>query len=155
MPLTLGLVLSVVGCVPKTQYDDQQSRLDEAQAKLKAFENNTAECDKDTFMQLREQAQSMELLNQELLSRNTELSKEIARLKVSDSQSRAEDLTCSRRMESQAREFEEKLSRTQATYEDLVRDLKLQVEQLKSESHAKPKANPQKPATHTPKSVKN
>ncbi len=144
--LLSGCLAAVVlsGCVPKTQYDDQESRLQEAQAKLKSFENNSAECDPDMYLQLREQAQSLELLNQELLDRNTQLSAENSRIKSSEAQSKTEGQSCDLRMERQAREYDERLSRARATYEDLIKELRQEVVKLKATS-AKPKPTKTKP----------
>ena len=124
-------------CVPKTQYEDQQAKLDEAQMRLKSFENNTSECDKDMYLQLKEQAQSLELLNQELLDRNTELSKENSRLKASDSQVKSDNQSCDIRLEKQSKENEEKLRRARTTYDDLIKELNQELARLKALQESK------------------
>jgi uncharacterized small protein (DUF1192 family) len=127
----------LVGCVPKTQYDDQQTKLIEAQNRLRSLQASTAECDKDLFLQLKEQAQSLDLLTQELVERNTELSKEVARLKVFESQVKAEDQDCGRKLANEQTDCEGKLERTRATYEDLVRQLRAEIARLKEASEKK------------------
>lgn len=121
----------IQACVPKTQYDDQQAKLIEAQNKLRSMQASNAECDKDLFLQLKEQAQSLDLLTQELVERNTELSKEVARLKVIESQSKSEDQSCTRKLSDQSDDYEGKLDRTRTTYEDLLRELKTENNRLK------------------------
>ena len=143
--LSVSIVImaaAIVACVPKTQYQDQQARLEEAQSKLRAIENNTSECDKDMYIQLREQAQSLELLNQELLDRNTELSKENSTLKTTHSQGKADSQSCDIRLEKQSRENDEKLRRARVTYEDLIKELNLEVARLKTQLEAKKPASP-------------
>ena len=78
--LTISLFFSA--CVPKTEYDDRQDELAQTQAELDATKEQSITCDANTIMQLREQAQSLDLLSQELIERNTRVSKEVARLKV-------------------------------------------------------------------------
>lgn len=143
--VVLFVSLGLQACVPKTQFDDQQTKLIEAQNKVRSLQASTAECDKDLFLQLKEQAQSADLLTQELVERNTELSKELARLKVVESQAKAEDQSCERKMSDQSTDYEGKLERTRTTYEDLLRELKTENTRLKealdkkSEAGAKPK----------------
>src|SRR4051794_31056729 len=96
--LLVTLSFGLLSCVPKTQYEDQQAKLQEAQTKLKALQESSADCDKDLFLQLREQAQSLDLLTQELVDRNTELSKEVARLRVYESAQKSEGSTCDRKV---------------------------------------------------------
>src|SRR6185503_3931054 len=98
LTLSVTSVLSLLGCVPKTQYDDQQSKLQEMQNKVRALESSSSECDKETYLQMREQSQSLDLLTQELVNRNTELSKEVARLRVFESASKNENQSCAQRM---------------------------------------------------------
>jgi hypothetical protein len=162
--LVLGLSL-VQGCVPKTQYDDQTSKLIEAQNKLRSMQASNVECDRDLFIQLKEQAQSLDLLTQELVERNTELSKEVARLKVIESQSKADGQNCDRKLSEQVSESEGKLERTRTTYEDLLKELKAEISRLKetadkrtegSKSKGKtkplvtPKVTPKEPAPTKP-----
>lgn len=128
----MGL-LGLVGCVPKTQYDDQQVKLREAQAALRQLEQNTLECNPNTLLELREQTQSLDILTQELLNRNTELSEEVARLRVYESQVKNQSFSCDKRLAQAQEENEAKLARTRKTYEDLVADLRKQISQLEAE----------------------
>lgn len=152
--LTAAIAGFFAGCVPKTHFEDQQAKLKEAQAKLDSLANDSSECDKDTFMQLREQAQSLELLNQELLGRNTELAKENSRLKVVDSQSRAEESVCDRRLQERDREWEGKLSRTKETFDDLVKELKAEINRLKADLEAARAASSRPKSSKSSKSEK-
>ncbi len=129
--IVLLAIFSMGGCVPKTQYEDQQSKLVDAQEKLRSLEASTVDCDKDMFLQLKEQAQALDLLTQELVERNTDLSKEVARLKVSESQGRAEDEACGRKLNAQSADYEGKIQRTRDTYEDLIKQLKDEVAKLR------------------------
>lgn len=147
--------LFAVGCVPKTQYEDQRAKLEEMQAKLRSIEASNVECDKDLFLQLKEQAQSMDLLTQELVDRNTELSKEVSRLKVIESQAKIEGEACDRKMAASVAEYEAKLERTRETYEDLIKQLKAENKQLKeSLEKSKSEGSKSKAKNSTPKATK-
>ncbi len=131
--LPIFLVAAVLsGCVAKTRYDDQEARLKDAQSKLQQYEPSSAECDRDTFMQLREQVQSLDLLSQELVDRNTELSKEVARLKVFEAASKGDAHSCDKRIEGSQAECDAKLDRARSTYEDLINELKAENKRLKA-----------------------
>jgi len=108
-------------------------KLNETQSKLRALEASNVECDKDAFLQLKEQAQSLDLLTQELVDRNTELSKEVARLKVFESQSKSENQTCGQKMEAAKADCDGRMERIRATDQDLINELKAQIQKLKEE----------------------
>lgn len=132
--VTVALIVStVVGCVPKTTYQDQQEKIKQLQTKVEVMESTGVECDKDTAIQLREQVQSLDLLQQELVDRNTELSKEVARLRVVESQAKADGLSCEKKIQEAQADGEGKLQRTRATYEDLIKELKSEVQKLKDQ----------------------
>lgn len=128
-----GLLLS---CVPKTQYEDQQVQLREAQAQLRQVAAEAKDCDMDTFLQMREQAQSLDLLTAELVDRNTELANEVARLRTFETQTRSRDLDCDGRIQNLNQEYEQRLQRTRATYDDMVRDLNARIRALEAENAA-------------------
>jgi len=117
----------ITACVPKTQYEDQEEELQDTKAQLKSFEQTQTVCDPDTFLQLKEQAQSLDILQQELLDRNTELSEEVARLRIYEAQAKSQDMSCEKKLEIQASEYEGQISRIKETYDDLVKDLKNQI----------------------------
>lgn len=134
-PQILVFFLSILAsaCVPKTQYEDQQTKLKETQAALREMEHTNQECNPNTFLELKEQAQSLDILTQELLERNTELSEEVSRLRLYESQVKNQDLGCEKRLVEQREEYEARLSRTRQTYEDLLADIRKQNDQLESE----------------------
>src|SRR5947209_19919953 len=103
---------TLCACVPKTQFEDQQAKLKEAQSKLKSMEDSNVECDKDSFLQLKEQAQSLDLLTQELVTRNSDLSKEVARLRVYEAASKNENVSCAQKIEAEKRACDSKVERT-------------------------------------------
>ncbi|MBN8554768.1 MAG: hypothetical protein J0L93_04925 [Deltaproteobacteria bacterium] len=132
-----GMGILASACVPKTQFDDQQAKLKEVQEKLRDAEDASNVCDKNTVMQLREQAQSLDLLQQELVDRNTELSKEVARLRVFESQSKNDQTTCEKKLE-EAKEAEEaRVQRVRATFEDMIKELKADNQKLREALQAK------------------
>lgn len=147
----MGLIL-LAGCVPKTQYEDQQLKLKETQANLRQLEQTSQECNPNAFIELKEQAQSLDILTQELLNRNTELSEEVARLRVYESQVKSQNFQCDKQL-SQAREdCEQRLARTRQTYEDLVAELRKRLSQAEKElaglkgAAAAPKSEEKNPA---------
>jgi hypothetical protein len=146
----LGLFVSA--CVPKTTYEDQQSKLKEIQEKLKDAEETSNVCDKNVVMQLREQAQSLDLLQQELIERNTELSKEVAKLRVFESQSKLDQLTCDKKLANAKEEEEGRIQRIRATYEDVIKELKAENHQLKDSLEAKNAPAVKAPTTKSSKS---
>lgn len=123
----LGLMLS---CVPKTRFEDQEAKILELQSALRAAEENSLECSPSAMIELREQAQSLDILTQEFLNRNTELSEEVARLRVYEAQVKNMNLQCEGRLNSLKQDYESKLSRTRQTYDDLVAELKKEVSEL-------------------------
>lgn len=123
----LGLIVS---CVPKTRFEDQEAKILELQSALRAAEENSADCSPSAMIELREQAQSLDILTQEFLNRNTELSEEVARLRVYEAQVKNMNLQCEGRLDSLKQDYESKLSRTRQTYDDLVAELKKEVSEL-------------------------
>lgn len=127
-------VLSIfaISCVPKTEYQNQQSKLEQAEAQIKELADQADQCDPDTFLQLQEQAQSLDILQQELIDRNTQLSDEVARLRVYESQVKGADLSCDKRINDLKEQYEGRLDRTKATYEDLIQEQKNKLEEANS-----------------------
>lgn len=130
-------------CVPKQDYEDQQAKLRETQDKLRSVEQQAQECDPNTFMQLKEQSQSLDLLTQELVDRNTELSKEVARLRSMETSCKTKDQDYGSKLERMEADHAAKEERLRRTYEDLIRELRGQVRKL--EEAAKPKAKTKAP----------
>jgi len=126
-------------CVPKQQFDDQKSKLKETQEKLRSVEQQAQECDPNTFMQLKEQSQSLDLLTQELVDRNTELSKEVSRLRSLESACKTKDQEYGSRMEKMEADFTAKEERIRRTYDDLIKELRLQVKKLEDAQAVKAK----------------
>lgn len=160
-----GVFGLISACVPKTQYDDQSAKLQELEERL-ARTQSSEDCDKDTMIQLREQAQSLDLLSQELVDRNTELSKEVSRLQAFERDTKAKDRDCEARMADMQSSHDEQLKRTRATYEDLLKELREENRHLResaeavSQDHQAPKApkSSKTPPSKKPderKSVKN
>ena len=133
MGMVLVGAMSLSSCVTKGAYDNQKAQLKETQSKLREVEDRSKECDRDTFLQLKEQVQSLDILSQELVDRNTELSKEVARLKVFEASSKTENLSCDKKIEAKEGECQGKLDRVRGTYEDLVNELKSENAKLKAE----------------------
>ena len=146
-----SLTMVLGACVPKQQYEDQQTKLKVTQEKLKEAEAQALECDPNAFLQLKEQSQSLDLLTQELVDRNTELSKEVARLRTMESTCKGKDQECSDRVDTLQKEAREKEERLRRTYEDLIKELRLQVKRLEDRLDAKtaepkPKTSSKAPA---------
>lgn len=120
----------VVSCVPKTRFEDQEVKILELESALRVAEENSLECSPSAMIELREQAQSLDILTQEFLNRNTELSEEVARLRVYEAQVKNMNLQCEGRLNSLKQDYESKLSRTRKTYDDLVGELKKEVSEL-------------------------
>jgi len=168
LPVFVLVVLGLGACVPKQQYDDQRAKLRQAEDKLKNVEAAALECDPNLFLQMKEQTQSLDLLSQELLERNTELSKEVARLKNFETEAKTKDQSCTAQLTAQANDHGDKTERLRRTYEDLVKELRLEIRRLedvvakqnaaaeasKAASRAKtaPKAAPSKPSVEQPAS---
>jgi chromosome segregation ATPase len=129
----MGVVLVLSACVPKTTYQDQQEKIKQLQTKVEVMESSGVECDKDVAVQLREQVQSLDLLQQELVDRNTELSKEVARLRVVESQAKAQEAACDKKSQDLREEGDGKMQRTRATYEDLIKELKAENQKLRDQ----------------------
>jgi hypothetical protein len=138
------LGLGMQACVPKTQYEDQASRLKETEAQLKSLEQSSQECDPDTFIQLKEQTQSLDVLTQELVERNTELSNEVGRLRPFEARFRDQDQQCKRLTDELKQGFEGQIQRTRATYDDLIRELESKVKKLEADLEAARAAPPSK-----------
>lgn len=130
----LPVLFLIAACVPKQQYDDQQTKLREAQEKLRSAEQQASECDPNAFMQLKEQSQSLDLLTQELVDRNTELSKEVARLRTMESSCKVKDQECSDRIDKIQQDARAKEERLRRTYEDLIKELRVQVKKLEDQA---------------------
>lgn len=124
------MALSFHGCVPKTQFEDQKTKLQEIEEKLRTAESDASKCDPNLYLQFKEQAQSLDVLMQELVDRNTELSKEVARLKALEGAQKGEESACDLRIKELERAANGKLDRTRATYEDLLREHKREQEKL-------------------------
>ncbi len=144
-------MIGVTACVPKTHYEDQEGRLKEAEAQVKSLEQNQQECDPDTFIQLREQTQSLDVLTQELVERNTQLSNEVARLRPFEARFRDQENQCKGQTDEIRNSYEAQLVRTKATYEDLIKELEAKIKALEGElDNAKkapaPKKAPSKPS---------
>lgn len=138
------LGLAMQACVPKTQYEDQATRLKETEAQLKSLEQSSQECDPDTFIQLKEQTQSLDVLTQELVERNTELSNEVGRLRPFEARFRDQDQQCKRLTDELKQGFEGQIQRTRSTYDDLIRELESKVRRLEADLEAARSAQPSK-----------
>lgn len=132
LSLLFLLLALITGCVPKTHYDDQHEKLREAQERLAQIDE-AEKCDRDTLIQLREQAQSLDLLSQELVERNTELSKEVARLRTLETSTKSREMLFQKQIEEERADAEGRVERVRATYEDLIRELKMENKRLKSQ----------------------
>jgi chromosome segregation ATPase len=155
--LILLVAISLGACVPKQQFDDQQVELREAQERLRAVEIQAQECDPNTFLQLKEQAQSIDLLSQELVDRNTELSREVARLRGVETTCRSQEQDWGAKLNACEQETKDRAERLRKTYEDLVKELKGQIStleaQVKQLQSAKVPASKPKPKASTPKTA--
>jgi predicted nuclease with TOPRIM domain len=138
--------LSQMACVPKAQFEDQQAKILALESALKTVEEGSLECNPSALIELREQAQSLDILTQEFLNRNTELSEEVARLRVYEAQVKNSNLQCDERLNSLRQDYESRLSRTRKTFEDLVSELRKEISELnaKVQSGEAPKS-PKKP----------
>ena len=127
-----GLLVGMGGCVPKTQFQSQNQQLAEANATISELQEAQRDCDPDSFLELQEQVQNLDLLQQELIDRNTSLAEEVARLRIYEAQVKAGEVSCDQREKEVREDYEARLSRTRETYEDLIEDLKKQIEELRS-----------------------
>jgi len=138
--ILLAVVIFASSCVPSKTFESQKAKLAETETKLREAEEHARECDPNDFIQLKEQAQSLDLLSQELVDRNTELSKEVARLRTVEAACKSEESDCQRKLDALKADFESKIERTQKSYEDLIRELRVQVrtaqEALQKQSEA-------------------
>jgi len=153
-----GVFLALGACVPKTQYEDQQEQLQTTKAQLEEIKQAQTDCDPEAFIRLKEQAQSLDVLQQELLDRNTELSNEVARLRVLEGQSKLGSQECEGRLAEQRAAFEAQLDRVKVTYEDTINELRNQIRErdaqiasLKAAKSTPPAAASQKAAPKNPK----
>lgn len=128
-----GLIFVLGACVPKTQYEDQQEQLQTTKAQLDEIKQVQTGCDPEAYVRLKEQAQSLDVLQQELLDRNTELSNEVARLRLLEGQSKLGNQDCENRLSDQRSEFEAQLGRVKATYEDTIKELRTQISEREAE----------------------
>ena len=133
----LAVILACFGCVPALQYDDQQDKLRNAQEKIKEMELSSQECDRSVFIQMKEQAQSLDLLSQELVDRNTELSKEVARLRPLEISAKTQEQAQERKLQEEKASCEARVERTRVTYEDRIKDLKSEIKRLTEALEAK------------------
>lgn len=152
LPLAI-LVMAAFACVPKTQFIEQEEELKDAQAKIKALEATKSECDPNTLAELREQTQSLDILQQELVDRNTELAEEVARLRAYESQVKSGNLSCESKLNALERDYEGRLLRTKATYEDLIQDYKAQIAEKNAELATYKKASEAKKPAKKKKSA--
>lgn len=112
-----------VACAPRGQYEEQE--LEPAQTtQVQELETRQLECDPNVLLEMKEQAQSLDILTQELIDRNTELSKEVARLRVFEAQVKSSNIKTDQQLVKQRQDYENRLERTRQTYEDLVKDLR-------------------------------
>ncbi len=140
------LVLGLTACVPKTTYQDQEAKLKDSEAQLKSLEQTQEVCDPDTMIQLREQTQSLDVLTQELVERNTQLSNEVGRLRPFEARFRDQEMQCKKQGDEIRSSFEGQLQRTKVTYEDLIKELQAKVKNLQAELDAKKAEKPKKSA---------
>lgn len=134
----------MVGCLPKMQPDAVQSaqprfvdELPRSDNRLVAQSENPSSindfaapqpsCDPSTLIQLKEQVQSLDILQEELIERNTQLSEELAQLKEFELKARSDMKTCDERVREAESRHQQVLERTRKTYEDLIADLRLQL----------------------------
>lgn len=123
----LALSFAFTGCVPKASYEDKVAELERLQAERRSAEWAGGEMSPQAFSALQEQVQSLDILSQELIDRNTELSEEVARLRRQELERKQEKLNCDLRLKEQSSRFEAQLERTRSTYEDMVEDLRKQL----------------------------
>jgi len=140
------LIFGLSACVPKTTYQDQEAKLKDSEAQLKSLEQTQEVCDPDTMIQLREQTQSLDVLTQELVERNTQLSNEVGRLRPFEARFRDQEMQCKKQGDEIRNSFEGQLQRTKATYEDLIKELESRAKKLEEELEAKKAEKPKKPS---------
>lgn len=140
------LVIGLSACVPKTTFQDQEAKLKDSEAQVKSLEQNQDVCDPDTMIQLREQTQSLDVLTQELVERNTQLSNEVGRLRPFEARFRDQEMQCKKQGDEIRSSFEGQLQRTKATYEDLIKELEAKNKKLQEELDAKKAERPKKAA---------
>lgn len=150
----IAILLGLGSCVPKTQYEDQQSQLDEAKAKVREMQAEVQECDPDMFIQLKEQAQSLDILTQELVDRNTELAGEVSRLRAYETQVKGGNLSCEKKIQAITEDYEGRLSRTRVTYEDLIKELNGRIKEIEKENAALRRAGAKSGGGKTPAATK-
>lgn len=143
-------LLLLGACVPKQQFEDQEAQLRDAKEKLQTIEAQAAECDPNAFVQLKEQSQSLDLLTQELVDRNTELSKEVARLRAIETSCKASEQGWTGERQKADQEFTAKEERIRRTYEDLIKELRAEISRLEGERN---KAKDALKAKETPKPI--
>lgn len=118
----------------------------DSEAQLKSLEQTQEVCDPDTMIQLREQTQSLDVLTQELVERNTQLSNEVGRLRPFEARFRDQEMQCKKQGDEIRNSFEGQLQRTKATYEDLIKELESRAKKLEEELEAKKAEKPKKPS---------
>lgn len=153
--LAIALLTILSACVPKTEYEDQATRLKDAETQVKVLEQNTQECDPDTFIQLKEQTQSLDVLTQELVERNTALSNEVARLRPYEAKFRELELQSAKQSQEVRQGMEAQVERTKRTYEDLIAELEKKVKRLEEQLAAAKKPAPAKKAPAKPANSSN
>ena len=129
LPLIVAFLFA--GCVAKTYYDDQEVKLEAAEVQLDAYKEANLKCDTATLVEYREQTQSLDMLAQELLQKNAKLSREVARLTVVEGSVKAEATKCNAQIGAKDAEWEAKLARTRATFEDLLAEKKKEILKLR------------------------
>lgn len=130
------LLLMTNACVPKQRFEDQEAKLRESQERLRSAEQAAQACDPNVMIQMKEQSQSLDLLTQELVDRNTELSKEVARLRSVETNCKSQDQECGQRLNQMEKDSEAKIDRTRRTYEDLIKELRAQIAKLEAAAQA-------------------
>jgi len=128
----VGLAFGGLACVPKTSYEDKLAELESLQAEMRSHQWEAGDCNPQTLSELKAHIQSLDVLSQELIDRNTELSREVARLRTREAELGRQDLNCNQRLEQQAAQFEEQLARTRRTYEDMVEELRKRIRSLEA-----------------------
>lgn len=140
-----ALLLMTNACVPKQRFEDQEAKLRESQERLRSAEQAAQACDPNVMIQMKEQSQSLDLLTQELVDRNTELSKEVARLRSVETSAKSQEQECGQKLNQMEKDSEAKIERTRRTYEDLIKELRAQIAKLEAAAQA-PAPVPAKPA---------
>jgi hypothetical protein len=122
------LALSLGACVPKATYEDKLAELERLKTERASAEWDGSECNTQSFTALQDQVKSLDVLSQELVDRNTELSEEVARLRRQEAERGRQGLDCQERLRKQAADYEQQLERTRLTYEDMVDELRKQLQ---------------------------